>query len=305
MKDAPIPCNDLVTSADAFYDGPRASDVYDNRFHGSHAVPHLDTHVPQGLAAWSNWDGENDLLLITACVPDSDENAYLIGLDAKSGKHIGTARIDPTHGGAIAVLEEQGWAFISGTQHNLVRAYPLDRLRGAIADSSHIAADGTDREVSGGSSLLAGHGPTGTLWAGAHEPDTRAEMYSYRVDSNGELDHREGPWELPQQTRGVAVTSEVFIYSTSHGGADNSTLFVVRRGEDAVELDTARLLCFRSPSMSAGLAIHGQDIYVVYESGAAHHRADPSNLPRNIIEHLHRAQISELADLPPHSGPNG
>ncbi|WP_280408846.1 hypothetical protein, partial [Nocardia brasiliensis] len=46
---------------------------YDEHFAGSHTVPDLDTHVPQGLATWSRWNGTDDLLLITAYAPKSQD----------------------------------------------------------------------------------------------------------------------------------------------------------------------------------------------------------------------------------------
>ncbi|WP_052280335.1 hypothetical protein [Nocardia vulneris] len=91
--DATITCDDHVTSEESFYNGPRASDTYDKHFAGSHTVPDLDTHVPQGLATWSRWNGTDDLLLITAYAPKSQDDAYIIGLDAKTGRR-GRCRAD-------------------------------------------------------------------------------------------------------------------------------------------------------------------------------------------------------------------
>ncbi|KAG5459914.1 MAG: hypothetical protein BJ554DRAFT_8107, partial [Olpidium bornovanus] len=47
----------------AFYAGLSASFAYDSKFSRGPAVPGLATHVPQGIAAWHNWDGARDLLL--------------------------------------------------------------------------------------------------------------------------------------------------------------------------------------------------------------------------------------------------
>ena len=44
------------------YPGPSASKIYDARFGPSHRVPHLKTHVPQGVATWTKWNGQSDLV---------------------------------------------------------------------------------------------------------------------------------------------------------------------------------------------------------------------------------------------------
>src|SRR6188474_3086249 len=72
-----------------------AGDVYDNRFKQSHIIPFLPEHVPQGLATWSNWPHGapgSDLLLVTSYDPKK-RYALIIGVDAKTGKQIGAARI--------------------------------------------------------------------------------------------------------------------------------------------------------------------------------------------------------------------
>ncbi|MBL1080289.1 hypothetical protein JK358_38430 [Nocardia sp. 2] len=300
---AAIKCIDEVTSDKSFYGGPRASDAYDNRFTDSHTIPHLDSHVPQGTATWSNWKGEDDLILITSYVPGSDANSYISALDAESGKLVGTAEVDASHVGGIAVFEEQGWAFIVGDGEKSVWKYPLDRLRQAIENSSHIAKEGGDIAVAGGSSFLTSHGPSDTLWTGSFEPDKRGEMYSYKVNTNGELSGRDGPWEVPTKTQGLVVTDEVFLYSTSYTRPNRSNIYAVRRGEGSTELDTARLRCFRAPSMSQGLTVFGDHAYLAFESGAAFYRKDPDNQPRNIIEHLHKVEVAELEALPPRTAP--
>lgn len=294
---AAISCDEHVSSTDSFYNGPRASDTYDSHFKGSHTVPDLNTHVPQGLATWSRWNGTDDLLLISAYAPKSQNDAFIIGLDAKTGRRVGAARIDATHAGGIAIFEEQGWAYVSGSQGKRVRKYRLDRLRQAITDSAHLAQVGDDIVVDGGSSFLGKHGDT--LWTGQFDTDTRGAMYSYRVGMNGELTGREGPWEVPEKTQGLAVTDDLFLFSTSYGRPYRSNIYVVRRGAGDRALDTARLACFRAPSMSEGMAIYGGAAYVVYESGAAYYRSDPKRKPRNIIEHLHRGALSGLGALPP------
>lgn len=292
-----ITCDDRVSGAGAdFYDGPSASDRYDGLFAKGHAVPHLDTHVPQGMATWSNWRGDEDLLLITSYAPGSTANALIIALDAGTGKRVGTAEVNASHVGGIAVFERQGWAFVSDEEAGKVRRYPLERLRQAVESSSHLAETEPAQPVYG-ASFLTSHGPTDTLWAGRFSSTGRERMRSYTVAGDGTVAPRDGTFEVPRKTQGVVVTDDLFVYSTSFGRPNRSNIYVVQRGEGSSDLDTARLFCFRAPSMAEGMAVHGADVHLVYESGAAYYAQDAEQ-PINIIKELHQAPLAELARLP-------
>jgi hypothetical protein len=303
---AAITCSSNSTVKDPFYRGKAASDVYDNRFKGSHGIPFLPEHVPQGLATWSNWprgSGDDDLLLITS-YDDDKKYSLIIGIDAKTGRQMGAARIAYSHVGGIAVFEDLGWAFVSDEDNNKVRKYSLKKLADAISisDKKTLESEGPDQLVIS-SSFLTSHAPTNTLWAGQFKDSTkggRPQMKSYSVDKNGKLTPEIGVWEVPSKTQGLVVTKDVFIYSTSLGRNKRSNLYVVRRGADAFDLDTARLFCFRGPSMSEGIAVYGNGMYVAYESGATKYNP-PEDRPRNIIKNLHRAPLSSLEELAPRS----
>jgi hypothetical protein len=314
---AAITCSSNSTVKDPFYPGKAASDVYDNRFKESHRIPFLPEHVPQGLATWSNWphgSGDDDLLLVTSY---DDDKAYslIIGIDAKTGRQMGAARIAYSHVGGIAVFEKLGWAFVSDEQNGKVRKYSLKKLADAIStsDKKMLPSEGKDQPVIG-SSFLTSHGPTNTLWAGQFKDSAkggRPHMKSYKVDDTGKLTPEVGVWEVPTKTQGLVVTKDLFIFSTSLGRNKRSNLYVVRRGEDEFDLDRARLFCFRSPSMSEGIAVYGDRVYVTYESGARLYNPSKSTAPgghlvapdrpRNIIKNLHRASLASLDELAPHS----
>ena len=136
-------------------------------------------------------------------------------------------------------------------------------------------------------------------------------MQAFKVTKGGQLEQVPGLWQVPIKTQGLVVTKDVFIYSTSHDRDKRSNLYVVRRGKDKTELEKARLFCFRSPSMSEGIAVYDDNVYVAYESGAAIFNPTDApgpgpgkpNVPRNIIKNLHRAPLASLAELAPRSGP--
>ena len=230
---------------------------------------------------------------------------------------MGAARIAYSHAGGIAIFEKLGWAFVSDEQDGKVRKYSLKKLADAISisDKKILESEGKDQQVIG-SSFLTSHGPTNTLWAGQFKKSAkggRPHMKSYAVDKNGQLTPQVGVWEVPTKTQGMVVTKDVFVFSTSLGRNKRSNLYVVRRGEDEFDLDDARLFCFRSPSMSEGIAVYGDGMYVAYESGARKYNPPKStgpgghltrpDRPRNIITSLHRAPLASLKELPPHSGP--
>jgi hypothetical protein len=181
------------------------------------------------------------------------------------------------------------------------------------SDKKILDSEGPDQSVIG-SSFLTSHGPTSTLWAGEFKLSAeggRPHMKPYTVDEKGQLTLQIGVWEVPIKTQGAVVTKDFFIYSTSHIRTKRSNLYVVRRGEDEMDLDKARRFCFRSPSMSEGIAVYGDNLYVLYESGAAEFNppkrpgsplAEQPDRPRNKIENLHRAPLASLEELPPRSG---
>lgn len=292
-----IECDSTTTSGAAFYDGPRASDTYDNLFVDGWRVPGLATHIPQGTATWSNWQADDDLILVASYDEVGRTGSRINAIDAETGEHVGTATIDYSHVGGIAIFEEKGWAYISGPRAGTVRKYSLPMLKEAIRTSAKIEPLGEDQFVYH-SSFLTSHGPSDTLWAGQFVDFTRGYMHSFTVTDDGDLVERPGSWEVPRKTQGLVVTEDLFIYSTSHGRNNRSNIYVVRRGEGSSSLDTARLHCFRAPSMSEGLTVYGDDVYVAYESGASYY-SQAADKPDNIIKSLHRTPLSRLEELPP------
>jgi hypothetical protein len=133
------------------YPGPPASKTYDARFESSYAVvPYLESHVPQGLAIWGDWNGE-DQLLVTSYSPSDARHAYIIGREAGSGKHVGTAKVKASHVGGLAIFADLGWAYVSSGRQHRVRKYLLDRLRRAIERSACLEQEVADIKVFGAS----------------------------------------------------------------------------------------------------------------------------------------------------------
>lgn len=100
LADAKITCNSKSHGGGAWYQGKTASNVYDTTFSAGPAVPGLREYVPQGIAAWHNWDAAGHDLLVVSSYRDGSGTARLFGIDAATGKHVGTVAIAPTHAGA-------------------------------------------------------------------------------------------------------------------------------------------------------------------------------------------------------------
>jgi len=267
----------------SFYDGDSASYAYDKRFSKGPAVPELGTHTPQGIATWYSWDGGNDLLVISAY--QDGKNAYLIGIDAKTGKHIGTVAIAPTHAGGIAIT--MGWAFVQGSG-DTIRRYRLSELKAAMKQSGtpYLKQVGEARKVYA-ASFLTSYG--NDLYSGKFSETGRERMYRYRVGADGSLTTQAGAYEVPAKTQGLMVTNSHFVYSTSYGNDNRSNVYVVDSG--ARDIDKASTRCYRAPSMSEGMTESGGYAYLVYESGSAQYL--PKH-PRNVIKNLHKGKITGL-----------
>ena len=289
-----------------FYDDPKASDAYDDRFSASHDIPRdeLRTHVPQGMATWSDWRGGQDLLLVSAYQASDERRTHIIALDADSGGYVGTVEVDSFHAGGIAVFEEQGFAYLPDAEGSgkKVGVYSLTSLRQALLESTpdrpgRAGPAIPDQRVSA-TSFLTSHGPTDTLWAGRFDKREPGAMRSYTVAPDGSLSERGRPVQVPPRTQGVVVTDDLFVYSTSFGRDKFSEIHVVQRGEGSSRLDTARTHCFRAPSMAEGMAVHDGDVHITYESGASTFHTDGKGDPLNSIENLHRAPLNDLARAP-------
>lgn len=267
----------------SFYSGLSASYAYDGRFAKGPAVPELDTYTPQGIATWYSWDGGDDLLVIGAYRAGHD--AHLIGIDAKTGKHVGTVAIAATHAGGVAIT--QGWAFVSG-EGDTIRKYKLSELKAAMKKSGtpYLKQVGEARKVYG-ASFLTSYGDN--LYAGKFSETAREKMYRYKVGTDGSLTTQSGAYEVPTKTQGLMVTRSHFVFSTSYGNDNRGNLYVVDAG--ARDIDKSSTRCYRTPSMNEGITESGGYAYLVFESGAAQYVAKN---PRNIIRNLHKGKVSGL-----------
>lgn len=296
--DRAIKCTSTLPEEKGFnYNGKPASYVYDERFGPGPDIPKLDTHTPQGLTVWKDWDGNgNDLLLVTSynSTNQNGSAAYIIGIDPKSGEHIGTVEIAGSHVSGIAVIKD--WAFVQGRNkdpgdRHTIRKYKLSELKdkmkeGGVPDLEQV---GTARTVDG-ASFLAGY--DGDLYAGRFNDKDRDTMHRYEVDDDGSLETKEA-YEVPMKTQGLLVTKDHFIYSTSSDRNNRSNIYIVDHGAKSIDRDST--WCFRAPSLSQGITRYDGNAYLLFESGAKKYE---SGNPRNKIGKMHKVKTAELTSRP-------
>jgi len=286
----PLPCaNQTVTANGPFYPGPSASYVYDQTFSKSYAIPYLPDLTPQGMALWPKWFSDGTPMLVIGMYKDGD--SYLVGVDPTTGGVFGTLRTEPAHFGGIAIvgnwLIAQHEAVDGGEQ---VRKYRLQDLAAAFEQSR---ADGSKPFVKRFGDLQRVYFASfmsefdGHLWAGHHGGNID-KMYEYSVSDDGTLTQIGDPWEVPPKIDGLVVTADRFIFSSASG---------TQQSDMTVSMKTHHLAdghgrCFRTPSMTEGMVLNGDQVYVTFESGSARY---PDAVNR--VGNLHTAPYEKLAAL--------
>jgi hypothetical protein len=274
-----------------------ATPYFNDTFNGSHFLSEnvLNTYVPQGLTTWRNYYGPgHDLLVYTAHHEDGDDNrAVIAGIDQQDGSLTNYFRINDGHAGGIAIHDK--WAFISG-RNDTVRRYLLSNIRDRFSGQEAGALDGAEAGSVHAASFLANDGDV--LFAGNFDADSRSRMYRYHIGDQGNLNqigNDDDFVEVPKRTQGLLVLPDYFIFSTSSGRHDRSNIYVVKRGYKW--LDNASLRCFRAPTLSEGVTISHDRVYVLFESGADYF-ANSSDKPDRIIKRLFWANREALPLIP-------
>lgn len=283
----------------AFYPGPAASDRYESIFRRGFAVPHLDTHVPQGITTWSKWkSGGGTIVLIS--MYRKGANSYLVGIDPESGEHVGTVEVSEGHIGGIAVVGQ--WLFAQDDDRTdareQVRKYRLSSLSAKLQEAQrrkarpYLGRSGGLQTVHG-ASFVQSYG--GELWAGRYDDFEPDEMYRYRVSSSGKLTSTGSSYEVPARTQGVVVTSDRLIFNISNHSQHGLIWTMPRRHK----LAGSPGRCFVAPSMGENMVRLGDRVVSLYEGGSYKYKSGSTNyLPAtNPIEHLHVGSLDSLRAL--------
>ena len=308
-------CYTTQSTTDPFYAGTSASRVYDwvntgsqtdRRFEKGPAIPaglYDDRYVPQGIAAWSNWNGTGeDIILISAYhdgdgdkTPDGASAVFgVVASGSRAGTGLGRMLIANGHVGGLGVYK--GWLYVGSESE--IRGYRLSTVRDALegANTSTVYARAYNRA----SSYVVGFMGTGDghLWAGDFDETSSRHLNGYvqTNGSTGEIAYVSSTQVYaPKKTQGVTVTSTHVIFSTSYTRGDRGNIWVMPRNQDS--LSDGNSYCFRAPSMNQGLTVLNGKLYVGFESAAYTYTKDPGDLPRNIIDHLHTATLGDVTGL--------
>jgi hypothetical protein len=279
----------------ADYDGGSASALYDRIFQPGAPVPHLETHIPQAITTWTDWDGSGDTLLLLGMYSDGNPS-YLVGLEPDSGEVVGTVMIDPSHVGGMGFIGS--WLFAQddnphrgGPYRPAVRRYRIDALRAAMersaesGDRVYLATDGPPDPIEW-IDFFAVEGDS--VYAGNHGNPGPGRMWRYRLTPEGHLQQIEGPWWVPARAQGLVLTPQDFVFS-SDGGVDRGRLTVIRRGPPDRIADP--IACVWIPAMPEDMTVDGGTLFVAFESGAKRYEGEH---PVNRITTLHAGSLDEL-----------
>lgn len=280
-----------------FYPGPAASATYESLFAKSFALPHLSTHVPQGITTWTNWNGKGKTILIVSMyrkVNDVAKPSYLVAIDPANGKHLGTIEVAAGHLGGIAIAGK----YLFG-QHadkkaptwEPVRRYKLSKLKSKLQEAikkgnrPYLGREKGLQKIAGAGFMQA---YKGEVWAG-HFNNTKADkLYRYQVGSDGKLKQNGKPYEVPARTQGVLIAQDRLIFSVSNGQKLGKIVVTDRRRD----LDDAKIRCFTAPSMGENMARIGNQVFIVYEGGSYKYPG-----AENRIKHVHTVDLRKLRTL--------
>lgn len=279
-------CDLVPAAAVPFYPGPSASQTYDALFSRGAAIPHLSTHVPQGMTTWSNWKGSGQDLILLAMYRDSADS-YLVAIDPTTGAHYGTITVAGGHMGGIAVAG--AWLFTQDDDaggDEKVRKYKLETLRTAFQKAHangarpYVSRSGSNQNTYGADFMASYYG---RLWAGRYKSTAGDEMYEYKVSSRGTMTKTGSSWKVPARTQGLLVTANNFVFNTSYG--DTTSAIYVTPKVASPSFTTAR--CFAAPARSQNFALVGGTLFLGFEGGSYKY---PKS--RNKVAHLHAAPLS-------------
>jgi hypothetical protein len=284
---AAITCETATSGGSTWYPGPSASNRYDDQFWPGPAVPLLISYTPQGMATWTNWDGSGHDVLLLGAYGSAD--SAITAIDPSTGSWVNTAFIKLTHASGLAIAGS--WLLVSDSTK--VERYPLASIRDRLLNGGARLSPSGTQTLAAPASFMTNY--AGYIYAGDFQETSRGTMHKYPVDSSGVLSSSIASWQAPTKAQGVVIYPNRFIFSTSYGRTNRSNVYVVDSNSYSSSLDTAKLKCFRAPSLAEGMTSWGGRAYLAYEGGGPVYSQDPTTL--NKIKNLHYAYLSTLAAL--------
>ncbi|MDH6669615.1 hypothetical protein M2277_000259 [Paenibacillus sp. LBL] len=234
--------------------------------------------IPQGLALVPSkkwiiishyWGNTKSKQASSISITSSKTNKRIKTLylyESGSKKHTG-------HVGGLAVSKNHLWV-ASGKN---VYKIPLSTIEGK-KDYSHVVMT---RYALGHKASYATYSD-GILWVGEYmdgedkgskqcAPGPKGKLRGYKLTSGDDLSlnrKADYTWSTPDRIQGAVVTKSRVLYSQSCGRNNASKLLIYTRGASGKAAATPLTM----PPMSENIAIRGNDLYVLFESGARKYR---------------------------------
>ena len=215
--------------------------------------------TPQGLG----YDPASGMLLQTYYSEDGP--AVLSVIDPRTGQEVSEVTLSPGKDDKDGAIGHAGGVTVDGDDVHVssggkIYTYSLDAIREASAGDP-VAPTALPAEVDGKASYTAFK--DGKLYVGDFDTNT---MYVYDKAPGGSWTPSSPPsYATPSNTQGVVVRDDGFIYSTSEGRTNSSTM-IVQQGHGDYDADSAS--SYEFPNMAEGIVEVDGQLVATYESGA-------------------------------------
>ncbi|WP_248581171.1 hypothetical protein [Nocardioides sp. InS609-2] len=175
-----------------------------------------------------------------------------LGSDYLDSRGIPETTGQPTHAGGVTVDGDNVYVTDKGTMYT----YSLRALRGAGPGETVPQSAPAQKGLDGGSYSAM---KDGKLYLGDHGAST---MHIYEKNSSGGWDKIDTV-KTPDECQGVLVRDGEYVFSSSYGRDNDSSLIVQNRYDETDGSDSYTL-----PNMSQGVVEVDGELVVTYESGA-------------------------------------
>lgn len=233
--------------------------------------------TPQGLG----YDPDTGNLVQTsyeeAVDPKTGETVFLARLsviDPDTGEVLNTVELGaldgdtpPNHAGGVVVHDGTVWVSSSDSPPRLV-PYSMAQLN-LTSPNATVTPSGHPQTVkAGASSTISGN----TMYVGSftEKGEGPGSMHTYTWDPGTKSwGNEQGPFQIPEETQGIAVRGNEIVFSTSFGRDNGSQLSSYNLGDVTSGGglgDPLRTVAL--PNMSEGLVMLPDGIVSTHESGA-------------------------------------
>lgn len=218
---------------------------------------------PQGLCV------TEELILVTSYSTGGKDNyGCLYVFDRETGDYLMTLSMKPgSHLGGICYDGESLWVCHSNyrTIERMDYALIKELARHKPGRTIELSQNHEEYRVANSPSCITFF--SGKLWIATHTRFFKSVMKSYRFTDNSLEECEE--FAIPDKVQGVAFDEQGHVYlSTSFGREKSSYIKVYKSAYDLSKQPEKPAECVEMPPCSEELAIAGDELLVLFESGA-------------------------------------